>query len=56
MRNTLNLNIRPQRQLLDGNARPRRLWVREIGIVDAVDGGEVVHGGEVDPHADDVVE
>lgn len=57
MRHTLNLHIRPQRQLLDGHTRPRRFdFAREIRLVDFIHGSEIVHGGDEDADADDVVE
>lgn len=53
---TLDLNIRAQRQLLDGHARPARLDSAPVGLVRLVHGGEIRHVGQEDVDLEHVVE
>jgi hypothetical protein len=57
MRRQLNLNIRPQRQLMHSNTRPHRL--RLLGkepIIHLIHGGEVVHIGQKDIDLNNIID
>lgn len=53
---TLNLHVRPQRQLLDRHARSRGFYIAPVRFVDVVHGREVLHVGEEDVDFEDGVE
>ena len=57
MRRQLNLHIRPQRQLMNGNTRPNRLRLpRKEPIIHLIHRREVLHIRQKDVNLNDIVD